>query len=681
MRKLKKALCFLLTFIMCLSPAFQSVANNTGNNIEVNAATKLTEDDVYRYAPEYLNNEAYNKIITLCRGYSDEAMDSVTEWDERFAAYFFGLKEGADFLWNEMCSAAGLTDSTYDTFQKDVAKKIVYDYLSVDQGSSKASKKVSKQFSYINKAYDLTKKAEQDAFKTEMKRRKYIVFSDEQIDDQLDKLYANTDKIYKYVGTAFELTALVVGILEMYYVEVEAIDDLIDIANNSKDKSLYNALIEIRADRTSNPAEYIVATYLTDKALGKISGIVKKALKDLAADELHFEASSFAWGVGKLICKGVAFIYENVNVSVDDIVSSTVMQQYCNSSSAAVGKIYMRIRNGAYDEDTIQLYAAAIDLEAVCTKLLLGETKKIAKKKHNDSLYSKLNTWEQSMGSTINYQMYIESCVANAQKAADSGLIVINNETVTKKDQNGNVIDENYDSTESIRTKFEAIQAQYQPNVGQTWNGNWGGCIQCFGFARMVFSNLYGCEMPSSYASNARYKYTNEYNVGLVGQLSGGEVTVDAVKSLMLSGKLGDIIQASGATYGQHTMVFVSASDSEVVVYDCNAHLNSSEPDCVIHQWNISYATIASWYGSSSAEMGENGISLYRASNYAEIYGDGVGMFYDDSVNFVIENGVLKKYNGWQTVVYIPDTVTEIGSEAFKNKTAIQAAIIERGKN
>ena len=51
-------------------------------------------------------------------------------------------------------------------------------------------------------------------------------------------------------------------------------------------------------------------------------------------------------------------------------------------------------------------------------------------------------------------------------------------------------------------------------------------------------------------------------------------------------------------------------------------------------------------------------------------------MFYDYSFNFVIENGVLKKYNGWQAFVEIPDTVTAIGDEAFKNNTSMVSVSI-----
>ena len=192
----------------------------------------------------------------------------------------------------------------------------------------------------------------------------------------------------------------------------------------------------------------------------------------------------------------------------------------------------------------------------------------------------------------------------------------------------------------------------------------------------MVFYQLFGCNMPNRYYGNAKYKYQSEENVDLVGQISGSSVTTDSAKNLLQQGKLGDIIQACGSgNGGQHTMVFVSADDNGVTVYDCNARLSASEPACVIHQWTIKWSTWASYYGTSDSSS-ENGISLYRASNYAQIYGDGDGMFYDDSVNFVIENGVLKKYNGWQAFVEIPDTVTAIGDEAFKNNTSMVSVSI-----
>lgn len=77
-------------------------------------------------------------------------------------------------------------------------------------------------------------------------------------------------------------------------------------------------------------------------------------------------------------------------------------------------------------------------------------------------------------------------------------------------------------------------------------------------------------------------------------------------------------------------MIFVGLNSSGITVYDCNSALNG-EPigSCYIHQWDISYNTLISYYSTG-------GISLYHAANYESIYGNGDDLFYDDSVNFVI---------------------------------------------
>lgn len=367
-------------------------------------------------------------------------------------------------------------------------------------------------------------------------------------------------------------------------------------------------------------------------------------------------------------------VYEKYNPSVSDIVYSHILYQYWMDSNAAVNHYQALFRTGKGTKEDIRYYEAAVNFNAACTKLLLSKSKNLVKSS-DKRLYNKMESWESSIGSQVNYDLYINSCLSNAGKAVDAGTLTIKDNAAVITDKNGTVIDEKYDSTASIAAKFAEIQRMYMPNTGQRWTGNWGGAIQCFGFARMVFYRLFGVNMPNRYYGNARYKYQSSENVELVGQIAGGNVTVTSAKNLLQQGKLGDIIQASGASYGQHTMVFVSADDSGVTVYDCNAHLNSSEPDCVIHQWTLNWNTWANWYGSGNSTS-ENGISLYRASNYAQIYGDGDGMFYDDSVNFVIENGVLVKYNGWQSFVEIPDTVTAIGDGAFKNNTTMMSVSI-----
>ena len=181
--------------------------------------------------------------------------------------------------------------------------------------------------------------------------------------------------------------------------------------------------------------------------------------------------------------------------------------------------------------------------------------------------------------------------------------------------------------------------------------------------------------MPANYYPNACYQYQQNNGVNKVGQLT-GNFTAAQVQQLFAQAKIGDVIQASTtASSGQHTMIFTGLTSKGITVYDCNAAVNGCAPGgCGINEWERSYSELAKGtygYGSSNG-----GITIYRADNYASIYGDGDDVFYDDSANFIIENGVLVKYTGWQPFVEIPDTVTAIGKQAFlNNKTMMQVLI------
>ena len=634
----------------------------------------ITEEQLYMLAPSYLNNKAYDDIIAKCGDMSLEAINSVSATDETVASFMYSIKTGSSVLWSEFWSKCNLGDNTYESFEKQAAREVVYEYLQANQDLTKTAGKVEENLKVVNKVYDFLKDKDKEAYrKTLVENNKNKLMSDEKIGEMVDGLYENMDLFMKFTNDTNEIFLMVSGMIEIQEIEVQAIDDLMIVHEHVKDPSIYNELIALRNEIVENPAQYIVDHYMSDKVLSVLQKEAKKAAGSIVSGV--FDYSSLPWGIVNKAAGMIASVYERYNPSVSDIVYSSLLYQYWMDSNRAVAHYQHLFYTGKGTKDDIRYLEAAVNFNAACTKMLLSKSKNLVKSR-DKRLYSKMDCWESSMGSEVNYELYINSCLSNATKAVQDGTLTIKDDSATIRDNNGNVIDENYDSTASIKAKFAAIQSQYKPNVGQTWNGDWGGAIQCFGFARMVFYQLFGCNMPNRYYGNAKYKYQSEENVDLVGQISGSSVTTDSAKNLLQQGKLGDIIQACGSgNGGQHTMVFVSADDNGVTVYDCNARLSASEPACVIHQWTIKWSTWASYYGSGDSSS-ENGISLYRASNYAQIYGDGDGMFYDDSVNFVIENGVLKKYNGWQTFVEIPDTVTSIGDEAFKNNTSMVSVSI-----
>ena len=634
----------------------------------------LTEEQLYMLVPSYLNNKAYDDIIARCGDMSLDAINSVSATDETVASFMYSIKTGSSVLWNEFWSKCNLGDNTYESFEKQAAREVVYEYLQANQNLSKTAGKVEENLKGVNKVYDFLKDKDKEAYrKTLVENNKNKLFSDEKIGEMVDGLYENMDMFMKFTSDTNEIFLMVSGMIEIQEIEVQAIDDLMVIHEQVKDPSIYNELIALRNEIVENPVQYIVDNYLSDKVLGTLQKEAKKAVGSIASGVVDY--SNLPWKIVNEAAGIIATVYEKHNPSVSDIVYSSLLYQYWMDSNRAVAHYQHLFYTGKGTADDIRYLETAVNFNAACTKMLLSKSKNLVKSR-DKRLYSKMDCWESSMGSEVNYELYINSCLSNATKAVRDGTLTIKDNSATIKDNNGNVIDENYDSTASIKAKFATIQSQYKPNVGQTWNSDWGGAIQCFGFARMVFYQLFGCNMPNRYYGSARYKYQSEENVDLVGQISGNSVTTDSAKNLLQQGKLGDIIQACGSgNGGQHTMVFVSADDSGVTVYDCNARLSTSEPACVIHQWTIKWSAWASYYGSGDSSS-ENGISLYRASNYAQIYGDGDGMFYDDSVNFVIEDGVLKKYNGWQTFVEIPDSVTAIGDEAFRNNTSMVSVSI-----
>ena len=634
----------------------------------------LTEEQLCMLAPSYLNNQSYDDIIAKCGDMSLEAINSVSATDETVASFMYSIKTGSSVLWSEFWSKCNLGDNTYESFEKQAARKVVYEYLQANQNLTKTAGEVEKNLKVVNKVYDFLKDKDKEAYrKTLVENNKNKLMSDEKIGEMVDGLYENMDMFMKFTNDTNEIFLMVSGMIEIQEIEVQAIDDLMIIHEHVKDPSIYNELIALRNEIVENPAQYIVDHYMSDKVLSALQKEAKKAAGSIVSG--MFDYCSLPWGIVNKAAGMIASVYERYNPSVSDIVYSSLLYQYWMDSNRAVAHYQHLFYTGKGTKDDIRYLEAAVNFNAACTKMLLSKSKNLVKNR-DKRLYTKMDCWESSMGSEVNYELYINSCLSNATKAVQAGTLTIKDDSATIRDNNGTVIDENYDSTASIKAKFAVIQNQYKPNAGQTWNGDWGGAIQCFGFARMVFYQLFGCNMPNRYYGNAKYKYQSEENVDLVGQISGSSVTTDSAKNLLQQGKLGDIIQACGSgNGGQHTMVFVSADDNGVTVYDCNARLSASEPACVIHQWTIKWSTWASYYGTSDSSS-ENGISLYRASNYAQIYGDGDGMFYDDSVNFVIENGVLKKYNGWQTFVEIPDTVTSIGDEAFKNNTSVVSVSI-----
>lgn len=625
---------------------------------------KITEIQIFMQAPQYLlKDTAHDKYLYNCFEYTRRAMNGVSSTQTWWAAFLHGLKDGTEFLTKEIASACGITDSNYDKQKKDMAGELIREYMGNENYLSEKAEAISKKLKTIDKISDMDLKLSKERYKSQLKET-CTAMKDADLDKAVDAVFGELDKISGYTDKAFDAFEIVTSIIATQELELQVIDDLMIALQDSNDQDLYQGLVMIRNDVTSDIGTYILQNYLTDKALSKINEILKEAAAGLFG-KLDITAKVV---VDVVVGVGV-WCYEKFNPSVDDIMHTTIMYNYALTLDTAVSKYKMNFcRNGVKEED-IENLKVAYTAELCAVKLMLEYAEGLTS---SSALQNTLKTYAESIGKgQMTCIGYINEYRMLATKDIDEGLLTVSDNGSTQITPDGTIIDNNYDPTQSIKAKYAEIQKKYPPDVSRKWVESYGGAIQCFGFARMVFNLLFGCDMPSAYKGEKRYEYVDNTNVTVVGQLEGSSVTAGNMKTLVSQGKLGDISQGYGEPYGQHTMILQEVKDTGAVFYQCN-YMND---DCLIYTQFYTWETLANRYGKGDKTSG-NGFTLYRADNYGMIYGDGSDLFYDDSVNFVIIDGVLVKYNGWQSHVVIPDTVTEIGDDAFKNNKTMMTVDI-----
>lgn len=658
----KRILAILMAAIMCCLQLAEFVPAE-----KVKAAYSVSEEDIYYRCPEYLDNKAYDNYMARCEERIEKGMSTINDAEGLGASILYSLQNGADIIISELASKAGIGQSTKDKLNKEVVYQLIQAYLSSDTSATNTVSQIGNAYSTISDAYNVANATDLYNYKVSLKNSS-LNLSDNQVDKLVD-MYTDADtfsKILGYAGNAQKALKIITAYIEMQDLDLAVLNKL-DDAFSSMDSEFASAIRSIMSDRTSDFLTFAKKNYLQDEVIKKMVSAVAK----YGSSPVVFVKNVCANILGK--------IYKSFCPTADQIIQAGMCQAYTYLARNKVNKIRKEFKNGKASEDKIEQYKVAYGFYITTMKTTMNKVAGCVNGS-DKSIKQALKSWAGSL-SGFSYAAYMDRCCSEASADVSAGLLKISGNTVTRKTPSGATIDGNYDSTESIKARLAAIKQKYPPNQGATWKGDWGGATQCFGFARMVFFFLYGKEMPARYYSNARYQYRDENGVNKVGQLT-GNFTAAQVQQLFAQAKIGDVIQASTtASSGQHTMIFTGLTSKGITVYDCNAAVNGCAPGgCGINEWERSYSELAKGtygYGSSNG-----GITIYRADNYASIYGDGDDVFYDDSANFIIKDGVLVKYMGWQPFVEIPDTVTAIGDEAFlNNKTMIHVLIPDSVKS
>ena len=617
----------------------------------------LSYEELFTACPSYLDNMAAETIFNMMSDNAGEAWtEGLAQKDMAKAVYM--MTQGSSYAINELLAEAGLTQSDYSKFQEEMAKRVIRNYLQTKPEEETYYNAMSTALSKISGTYSNAKDYTTLAGVIVEGTSDRLVQRD--IEDTLKKLDSNAE-IMKYVKGFDQYCKMEATLVMLYSYDMGAVDTLIAAQKkvNPNNNDLLSGLQLVRI-RMNDPYQYIMDKYVNDKVLSSISKELNTWLTEGVLGMTSMEAA-----VLNIIIQTAGLVYGIFNPTYEEIQYASIAFYYYLDATKSVKNYQKKLRDKNYKTSIPQdqiLYEAAYSLRITCMQTFLDASKKCTS---NKTLKKCLQTYSNmcSKGS-MNYENYIKLCMNAASEDIKAGRLTITSTGVTKKTSDGTVIDASYDSKPSITAKLTAIMEKYPENY--TWSSSWGGCSQCFGFARMVFSKLFGCEMPASYKGAKRYEYSNENNVNLVGQLEGSAVTASAVKDLFASARVGDIIQGCGSTWGQHTMVLIGVTDTGIQVYDCN-----SNNDNKVHTKSITWDRLATRYGSSATYA--NGISIYEADNYSEIYGDGDSVFFDDTANFAInDEGCITKYTGSQRIVIIPDTinditVTGIGENVFKN--------------
>ena len=604
----------------------------------------ISTQDLFRLYPECLYPDIDRDIQERFRIIYGDFVNDYAGDDTEDASYLYALQNGMHMIMQELTALFGWGQSVQEEISAD-ALSILYNSLFTDYGVvSQAASSVSTYFTTVKKSYDLYKETERAMFISDIKKSSKHL-SDEEIEKMADEMFGSFGKLLGYAADGIELYKMANAYFMLEEIQFESLMTLIQLTPEHSE--LRGQLVKLMETKRQTLLETFADEFLRDKFIGMVQ---KALLKQLAG------AGSLSVLLSGLFIDFIAALYPGPKA--DEIAKLYLLYAYATDMESAVNtrrmyfwecKLQNKPVSGEDIDQFLFLHSAWLAVQRTILKYAIDLDGDYYQRAAMDMLVSVLYSYTGDK--------YLDMCKETVRGKIDSG--EFNAPEAADGSEISNVSEE--ESFASIQEKFRQIQAQYPPNQGVKFNDSYGGCRGCYGFARLVFNKLFDCDMPSAYYNARRYEYVNANNVVLVGQLEGvSEVTAQNVKTLLSQAKLGDIIQACGSY--NHTMVVVEADDAGIVLYDAN-----SLGDNVICRTRRSYAEMAEIYGKAH-ESSATGMSLYRAANYGSLYWDGTAVFYDDSVNYVIKDGVLTAYNGSQRHLTIPYGVAEIADGVFRGK-------------
>ena len=661
-RKMKRKLKSALSLLLCMIMVFGAVAVGGEGIGELFSSGKaeaaelsISQTDVFKKYPQYLYNPYASKLELNCLTASLDALTSYSKADSGLASFLTAVKDGMSITIRMFSSMLKIQASLEDQYLKNSAMQ----FLKTVNGSETV---LSQSVSIVDNVWKPIKESWGAA--------SAVISYNDQIKESAKLLEkatkmgssnaagvakaivekSNEQSVVKTIGSCVKgvdeglLAAKTVAMMtELYAIDCKMIETI--MANVPKNSEIYKGLNLVLQDRYKSPLNYLTNEYFTQKAMKSVGSYIGKALKE----------GNSLYGPVSAVVSLAAFVASNYiwkGQTAEDYIKACHMTSFASEIGHVVSDYKNKFVNKTYTDADIDSFKTLYSAYIMALKASANLSYAAAKSKQQKNAIYPFCT---IMGNNLTYDKYIDSCIINIKADIKDGkLDTSGNFTSVASEQNA----------KSIAERIEKVMQKYP--VGSIVDE------ESFSFIRKVFSLIYDCEMPIGL--NA-YRLERRDNVELLGSITKNDLSESGVKALLSKAKKGDII-VGWNQYKANGMLVLGVGETGITVYDCDSHIGGEYVKGKVSSRLISYSALAEGFKKSNDEqMFTPGFSLYRALVCGRIStGMGTNLeyaTYDDSVNYVISDGMLTGYNGKRSVLDIPEGVTQIADNCFKNRTSI----------
>ena len=632
----------------------------------VGAATDtITDEALFMTYPSYLSNSEMDEGLSKAEAAYYAVLNSYSSTDEAVSAFMSAMSEGISLTVKDTLGKWGIGETLYEEYAKKAATKYMQALMSNENAAKEATKKVNNAYKALKASYDIASSVDKSILLDDLReiaKTHDINISVNGMDKVVNKLYDSgtlkTD--LDAIGEANKIWEYVLEITELHAIEMTAMQLLIDELTSSGQtgSDLYLGLTLLKKDIESNQDGYVLKKYINSKIVSYISKNIDKFFCNLV------DSSSITVAFVTTFCKVYAdYIY--ADAKADELIQATMQTSFISSIDICLSRYRTKFLHGTGTSEDIEIYENLYAAYLSAYKSCLESCNDVAKLDDKYTLGGDCMVWADEIEYTYTYDTYLRWC--KEEVAHD-----IENATIDKNTGSSNIADDL--NEETIKSRFERIYKLYPPNSNKKFIGEYDGAKHSIGFVAKVFSMLFDKQMSNKVENRYNYILTSNKNVRIVGRLEEEDVTVSNLKELFANARIGDVVLTSGQYDYFQGMILTKVTDTGIEVYDCDSKYGKIEDEYydLIQQYELTYEWMADAFSKNGVYHSKPGISIYRATRKISNVSSDNSLNkeeYDDSINYVIKDGVLTAYNGSRTTIEIPDGVTKIGDNCFNEKS------------